>query len=189
MIKSNLYLTCINLFTQTFFILLYFWWSKKILMIDVEWNLFIITLLYEIKGYNYHQLHLTQLVSANFYREGFIFFVLMINKIMSSKASVVFVYFLSCHQDLEKSSVFSSSCLLRHFYMSSASCVTAWSCRHIFNVFMPPKALHASANSTNSNKSAMIQWKIRHDFMVLTKIELTSGRGRHEKLKGRTKQF
>ena len=158
-------------------------------MIDVEWNLFIITLLYEIKGYNYHQLHLTQLVSANFYREGFIFFVRMINKIMSSKASVVFVYFLSCHQDLEKSSVFSSSCLLRHFYMSSASCVTAWSCRHIFNVFMPPKALHASANSTNSNKSAMIQWKIWHDFMVLTKIESRTGREKHEKLKGRTIQF
>ena len=158
-------------------------------MIDVEWNLFIIMLLYEIKGYDYHQLHLTQLVSANFYREGFIFFVRMINKIMSSKASVVFVYFLSCHQDLEKSSVFSSSCLLRHFYMSSVSCVTAWSCRHIFNVFMPLKASHASANSTNSNKSAMIQWKIRHDFMVLNKIELTSSRGQHDKLKGRTKQF
>ena len=158
-------------------------------MIDVEWNLFIITLLYEIKGYDYHQLHLTQLVSANFYREGFIFFFRMIIKIMSSKASVVFVYFLSCHQDLEKSSVFSSSCLLRHFYMSSASCVTAWSCRHIFNVPMPLKALHASANSTNSNKSAMIQWKIWHDFMVLNKIESRTGREKHEKLKGRTIQF
>ena len=157
-------------------------------MIDVEWNLFIITLLYEIEGYDYHQLHLTQLVSANFYREGFIFFVRMINKIMSSKASVVFVYFLSCHQDLEKSSVFSSSCLLRHSYMSSASCVP-WSCRHIFNVPMPLKALHASANLTNSNKSAMIQWKIWHDFMVLTKIESNTGREKHEKLKGRIIQF
>ena len=127
-------------------------------------------------------------MSANFYREGFIFFVRMINKIMSSKASVVFVYFLSCHQDLEKSSVFSSSCLLRHSYMSSASCVP-WSCRHIFNVPMPLKALHASANLTNSNKSAMIQWKIWHDFMVLTKIESGTGREKHEKLKGRTIQF
>ena len=128
-------------------------------------------------------------MSANFYREGFIFFVRMINKIMSSKASVVFVYFLSCHQDLEKSSVFSSSCLLRHFYMSSVSCVTAWSCRHIFNVFMPLKASHASANTTNSNKSAMIPWKIWHDFMVLTKIESRTGREKHEKLKGGTIQF
>ena len=125
---------------------------------------------------------------ANFYREGFIFFVRMINKILSSEAWVVFIYVFSCHQDLEKSSAFSLSCLLRHSYMSSASYVP-WSCCHIFNVPMPLKALHASANLTNSNKSAMIQWKIWHDFMVLNKIESRTGRENHEKLKGRTKQF
>ena len=51
------------------------------------------------------------------------------------------------------------------------------------------KTLHASANLTNSSKSGMMQWKIRHDFMVLNKIESGTGREKHEKLKVRTIQF
>ena len=35
----------------------------------------------------------------------------------------------------------------------------------------------------------MMQWKIRHDFMVLNKIESGTGREKHEKLKVRTIQF
>ena len=51
------------------------------------------------------------------------------------------------------------------------------------------KTLHASANLTNSSKSGMMQWKIRHDFIVLNKIESGTGREKHEKLKVRTIQF